>query len=83
MASINNIIPNGSKITTKIGNIDAIVIGICVRGENNEHIEYQISRFANGDYKSEWVQSFEIDLKIDTSKPAGFRNNNQNLLKTT
>lgn len=81
MASINNIIPNGSTVTTKIGKIDAMVIGVCVRGERNEHIEYHISRFANGEYKSEWLQSYEIELKIDNSKPAGFSNNNQTLIR--
>lgn len=81
MASINNIIPNGSTVITKIGNIEAIVIGVCVRGKMNEHIEYNISRFANGDLKTEWVQSFEIDLKIDTSSPVGFTRNNQNLIE--
>jgi hypothetical protein len=83
MASIDNIIPNGSIVITKIGNIEAMVIGVCVRGKRNEHIEYHISRFANGDCKTEWVQCFEVDLKIDNSSPAGFvrPKNNQQLLK--
>lgn len=81
MASINNIIPNGSRVITLIGNIEAIVIGVCVRGERNENIEYNISRFANGELKSDWVQSFEIKEKIDNSKPAGFMKDNQVLLK--
>lgn len=79
MASINNIIPNGSKVITKIGNIEALVIGVCVRGESNEHIEYNISRYFNGEHKTEWLQSYEIKIKQDTSSPVGFQN--QTLLR--
>lgn len=83
MASINNIIPNGARVVTEIGNIEAIVIGVCVRGKNNDYIEYNISRFVNGELKVDWVQSFEIKEKIDNSKPSGFvnYNNDQKLLK--
>jgi len=81
MTSINNIIPNGSTVITKMGKIEAIVIGVCVRGEMNDHIEYNLSRFANGENKIEWVQSFEIEMKQDNSAPAGFINNNQKLIK--
>jgi hypothetical protein len=74
MASINNIIPNGSKVITKVGKIEAIVIGVCVRGERNEHIEYHLSRYAHGEYKNEWLQSYEVEIKIDNSQKAGFHN---------
>ena len=76
MANIENIIPNGSKINTKIGHIEALVIGVCVRGVNNDSIEYHIAYFLNGDYKTCWVHSFEIAIKIDNSKPMGFASSN-------
>ena len=81
MADIKNIIPNGSRVITTIGNIEAVVIGVCVRGVENNHIEYHISRYTNGENKMDWVQSFEVEPKIDNSKPVGFANNNQKLLK--
>lgn len=75
MAEIKNIISNGSVVITKIGKIEAIVCGICVRGVDNSSVEYNISYFANGEHKSKWIYSFEIDLKIDNSKKAGFCSN--------
>ncbi|MDB0600714.1 hypothetical protein PL373_06055 [Tenacibaculum maritimum] len=81
MSHLNNVLPVGSRIETKIGNIDAIVIGICIRGLKNESVEYQVSYFLNGENKTPWLHSYEIDLKIDNSKQAGFSiTNNQTLL---
>lgn len=79
MADIKNIIGNGSRVKTKIGKVDALVIGVCVRGAQNNQVEYHISRYANGEHKSEWVQSFEIEPNEDNSKPPGF--NNQKRIK--
>ena len=76
MSTINNIIPNGSRIVTKIGSIEAIVLGVCVRGLSNQSIEYHIGFYTNGKYNTEWLHSFEIGVKIDNSKPAGFQRQN-------
>lgn len=72
MADINNIIPNGTKVITKIGGLECLIIGICVRGKNNEHIQYQVSRFANGEYRAEWLEDFEIILADENQKKSGF-----------
>jgi hypothetical protein len=69
---MNNIIPNGSEVVFKGGKQEAIVIGVCVRGEANQSIEYEVTYFFNGDRKTVWIHSFEIDIKIDNSKPMGF-----------
>ena len=66
MDHFKNIIPNGTNVLTRIGDLEAIVIGICIRGKKNESIEYQISYTLNGERKSPWVYSFEIYVKIDT-----------------
>lgn len=80
MASINNIIPNGTKVITKIGSIECFVIGVVVRGKSNNQVEYNVSWFLNGERKSEWVYDFEIEPKIDNSKPMGFTKSNQKLI---
>ncbi len=70
---MNNLIPNGSKITTKSGNLEGITKGICIRGlENNISVEYHVGMFRNGEYVSVWLFDFEIQLKKDNSSPAGF-----------
>lgn len=69
---MNNIIPNGRKVVFKSGGIEAIVTGVCVRGEQNQSIEYNVSFFCNGERKSIWIHSFEIEPKVDNSKPMGF-----------
>ena len=81
MANINNIIPNGSTVITVMGKIEAIIIGVCVRGSSNDFVEYNIAWMASGERKTDWVQAFELKLKVDNSAPAGFRNNNQTLLE--
>lgn len=82
MADIKDIIPNGSTVTTKIGKLEAIVIGVCARGEKNENIEYHIAHFLNGEYKNSWVQSYEVELKVDNSEPMGFQRKKEQPLLT-
>lgn len=78
---MNNILPIGSLVTTKIGKIEGIVIGVCIRGLNNTSIEYHVSYFLNGENKTPWLNSYEIDLKVDNSKKAGFTSyKNQKLI---
>ncbi len=77
MNELNKIIPNGTIVLTKNGDLKAIVTGICIRGLNNESIEYQIAYTLNGERKKPWVYSFEIKVKVDNSKPVGFTANNQ------
>lgn len=72
---MNNIIPNGSKVVFKGSNVEAMIIGVCVRGENNLSIEYEVACFMNGERKTWWIHNFEVEPKQD-NKPIGFRSNN-------
>lgn len=49
---MNNIIPNGSKVIFKSGGMEAMITGVCVRGEQNQSIEYEVSCFINGERKT-------------------------------
>ena len=73
MAQINNVLTPGTKVTTNIGQINGTVLGICVRGERLDSIEYHIGYFVNGEYKTAWVFSYEVSEMIDNSKPTGFQ----------
>ena len=79
--SLNNIIPNGTIIETISGNVEAIIIGVCIRGIENIAVEYQISYFYNGLECTTWLQEFQFKIKENNSKPAGFTQNNQKQLK--
>lgn len=70
---MNNIIPNGKTVKFKNGGIEATILGVCARGEGNTSIEYEVSFFHNGKRETDWVNSFEVELKVDNSKPVGFR----------
>lgn len=48
---MNNIIPNGTRVITKSGDIEGITKGVVIRGINNGSIEYHIGYFSHGDYK--------------------------------
>ena len=66
-----NFIKSGEIVTIKMGSIKAYVIGVCVR-ENS--VEYNVSYFNNKAHVSIWLHSFEVELWVDNSKPAGFGN---------
>ena len=62
------ILKAGTRVKTIIGEIEAMVVGVCITMET---VEYKIRYFTNGDEKTSWVYRFEIDV----SKPkqqAGF-----------
>lgn len=78
---MRDIIPNGTLVKTKVGDIKAYVIAVCVRGKDNGWIEYQVSYFQNGQLERKWLEDFEIEIIKENSKPIGFaRTSNQNLI---
>ena len=57
------IIKSGTPVKTVIGEVKALVIGVCIRGGGEANtIEYNIRYFANGEEKSCWVYGFEIEI---------------------
>lgn len=72
MSQIQNIIPIGRKVKTKIGGLEAMIVGINVRGEKMDSIEYHISWFSSGESKYEWVWSFEVEEVKENRTEAGF-----------
>ena len=72
-----SIIPSGSRVITKIGKVEAITTSVSVSGSLNDNISYRIAYFHNGEHKSAWVESFEIEVKEDNSKPMGFNNHSK------
>jgi len=65
------ILKAGTKITTIIGNIEAIITGVTI-GMND--VEYRIRYFANGEEKIAWLFRFEIKV-TPIKQPAGFGRN--------
>jgi hypothetical protein len=70
----------GTRVIILGTEIKATVAGVSRRGDL---IEYDIVWWANGERKTEWVFSFEIEAYNDNSKPAGFKNydNKQTLIE--
>lgn len=62
----------GTDVIVKGVNIKAKIKGVCVRGENNSLVEYDIVYWVNGKRETEWVKAFEIELPPET-KPMGFK----------
>lgn len=50
-------IPCGTEIVTKIGNIRAIITGVCIRFEK---VQYEVAYFLNGDRKEVWLDEREF-----------------------
>lgn len=62
----------GTKVRSKMGEIEAYVTGVCMRS----CIEYEISYFVGGERKSTWLYDFEIEL-APKRKKAGMVNYEQ------
>ena len=58
----------GTRVRTVIGQIEAIVIGVCIRGNN---VEYNIRYFSDGEMKDPWLFDFEIET-FTQKQEAGF-----------
>jgi hypothetical protein len=53
------ILKAGTKVSTLIGDVEAIIIGVCITMDT---VEYRIRWFYNGEEKSAWVYRHEIDV---------------------
>ena len=62
------ILKAGTRVKTIIGEIEAMVVGVCITIET---VEYKIRYFANGDEKISWVYRFEIEISTKKQQ-AGF-----------
>tara|TARA_R110000787_G_C13103156_1_gene412776 strand:- start:244 stop:492 length:249 start_codon:yes stop_codon:yes gene_type:complete len=58
----------GTKVTTVIGNIEALVVGVNITIDT---IDYKVRWFANGEEKIAWLYRFEIDV-TPVKQTAGF-----------
>jgi hypothetical protein len=64
------ILKAGTKVSTVIGGIEAIVVGVCITIDT---VEYKIRYFAGGDERISWLYRFEIEI-TPTKQRAGFGN---------
>jgi len=61
------VLPQGTKIKTKVGGVEGMVTGVSIRGSS---VYYDVTYFAGGLHKNTWMYGFEIEPLVD--KPAGF-----------
>tara|TARA_R110002153_G_scaffold109109_5_gene249845 strand:+ start:1005 stop:1253 length:249 start_codon:yes stop_codon:yes gene_type:complete len=62
------ILKAGTKVTTVISNIEAMIVSVCITMDT---IEYKIRYFANGEEKNAWLYRFEIKV-TPIKQTAGF-----------
>jgi len=62
------ILKAGTKVTTIIGDVKAIVTGVCITMDT---VEYKIRWFYNGEEKIAWVHRYEIEV-TKPKQQAGF-----------
>lgn len=65
------VVPCGTRVKTVIGDIAALVTGICIRDSG---ISYEISYFHNGEHKDAWVRRYEFSIDTQQRKRAGLVN---------
>ena len=58
----------GTRVTTVIGGIEAMVVGVCITMDS---IEYKVRYFTNGEEKVSWLHPFEIEVS-PIRQQAGF-----------
>ena len=62
------ILKAGTKITTVIGSIEAMVTGVCITMDT---VEYRCRYFHNGEEKTMWLYRYELEVSKPKQK-AGF-----------
>jgi len=62
------ILKAGTRVTTIIGNIDAIIVGVMITMET---VEYKLRYFVNGAESTAWLFRYEIEVTT-TKQPVGF-----------
>lgn len=71
------IIKPGTSIKTKMGNIDCLVTGVCIRMDS---MMYEIAYFVGGKRESIWVYPYEIELNNVTKGQIGLLNTNTEIV---
>ena len=71
------ILKAGTKVTTIIGDLQAIITGVCITMDT---VEYKIRWFYNGDEKIAWVHRYEIEV-TKPKQNAGFNAKNEILIQ--
>jgi hypothetical protein len=64
------IINCGTKVKTKLSNIEAMITGITIRFGA---VAYELSYFKDGDYKQCWMNEREFDIIKCERSPIGFK----------
>lgn len=57
---ITGMVSCGTTVETKIGKHVAIITAACIRFDK---VQYELSYFYNGDYKTVWLHRAEFDLR--------------------
>lgn len=66
------ILKAGTKVTTIIGDVQAIITGVCITMDT---VEYKLRWFYNGEEKIAWVYKYEIEVSRP-KQTAGFNSVN-------
>ena len=64
----------GTRIKTKVGDIDGFVTGVLIRESS---VEYNISHFVNGQHHQIWLFDYEIEINRPKTGP-GFNRDRSN-----
>lgn len=67
-------IVNGNKVKVLDGGIIATVIGVCIRGVDQQTFEYNVSWFSGGTRHDAWLWDFQIERYVETKRKAGMVN---------
>ena len=77
----NRLIPNGTTVTISNGEIKALVTACNIRGiDPNVRIAYEITWFVGGTCHSKYLEEFEVEIFVDTTKKAGLVNYDRDIV---
>jgi len=69
-----NMIKNGTKVEILSSGIKGIVTGICVRGAENQVIQYEVQWLNGGSLTCVWLEEYLVEVFEDTKQQAGMVN---------
>ena len=67
-------IKNGDKVEIMSSGVIGTVIGICIRGVENQTFEIEVSWCSSGSMHREWLWDYQLKLHKPTKRKAGLVN---------
>jgi len=65
---------NGDKVKVFGSEIIGTIIGVCIRGVDNQTFEYNVTWWSGSDLVDKWLWAYQLELFVEVKRKAGMVN---------